>query len=113
MMTISKRDHDDFKFKPFLNIVNVTIDYCGYLQKKGAGAFLLDIFMKDLTAHSNIIQPCPVRGHLYLKNFKVDLSHIPFFISTGEYMMFLYVYFKVNGTDIFAMNNLSFAEVTN
>lgn len=110
-MSIFKRDHDDMKFKSFLNIVNVTIDYCGYFNNKGVGGFLLDLFITDLSANGNLMQPCPWRGHLYLKRFKLNLSNVPFFIPSGEYLVHSYMYLKDKKTEIFGANSLTYAEV--
>lgn len=95
-----KRDNDNMKFKPFLNIVNVTIDYCGYSNRKGVGGFLLDVFIKDFMTHGNVIQPCPLHGHIYLNNFTVDLANIPFFFLNGEYMAHFHMYSKVETNEI-------------
>lgn len=99
------------KFKTFLNIVNVTLDYCEYFNKGGVGAFIIDIIGKDLISHGNLLQPCPLRGHLYLRDFKVDLSHIPFFLPRGEYLVVLYMYQKRKEADIFGCSCLTHLEV--
>lgn len=106
-----KRDHDEMKFKPFLNIINVTVDYCGYMNKKGVGGFLIDIIAKDLISHGNFLQACPLHGHIYLKNFKIDVSTIPFIIPTGEYLGHLYVYLKGKKADMFGCDCSGYAEV--
>lgn len=108
-MSVLKRD--DMKFKPFLNILNVTVDYCSYFDRKGVGAYLIDIVAKDLMAHGNLLQPCPLRGHLYVKNFKIDLSKIWFVTPTGEYFVHVLMYQRFKKTDIYGCDCSGYAEV--
>lgn len=92
-MSAKRRDEDN-KWKTFLNINNVTIDYCSYSSGYGLGYFFLDMFAKNLREHGNVIQPCPLQNHIYLRNYLFDLSSIPFFIPKGQYFGQLVVYMK-------------------
>lgn len=71
---------------------------------------LINVMAKDLIEHGNILQRCPIRGHLYLKDYSVDLSNFPFAIPTGHYSLQFYVYLhnKTEGRDIFLSNCITF-----
>lgn len=110
-VSAQKRDEDDLRYKTFLNINNVTIDYCAYMTNHGLGAFLVDIFAKNLAEHGNLIQRCPLRGHLYLRNYTVDLTSIPFFVPKGEYSAQMLIYMKNSTTETICSTCMAFVDL--
>lgn len=115
MISVSKRDEDNLKYKPFLKVSNITVDYCGYSNSNGhsAGAFLINVLVKSLQAHGNLIQQCPVSNYIYLKNYVMDISLFPFFLPLGEYSATSYVYLKNNTNDMYVADATMFCEITN
>lgn len=89
-----KRDVIDFRYKIFLNIKNIMLDYCNYVKGAGIGAFLIDIVAEGVQSRGNILQKCPLTGHLFLKDYVADLHYIPFILLPGEYSLSLKFFFK-------------------
>lgn len=111
MISAFKRNDDDLKYKPFMNIINVSVDYCNYLSGHGAGAFLVDLVAKEILKYGNVIQQCPLQGHIYLKNARLDISIIPFFIPLGTYAVNVYIYRKDITGNMFLADFTVYGEV--
>ena len=89
----------------------MTLDYCAYSSGQGIGAHLIDIMAKNLAQHGNLIQPCPLQHYLYLKNYRVDFSGIPFLIPTGEYSFRTITYKLIDKEELFLYSITAFLEI--
>lgn len=54
-----RRNFNNIHYRPYLNLQNVTLDYCHLTKANDMGTILLDLFAAGLRAHSNILQKCP------------------------------------------------------
>lgn len=96
-MNIYRLDQDEMRYKTFLNIRNIELDYCNYSRSQSMGSILLELFAADLKTHGNLIQNCPVTGLVYLHQYKPDLSNVPFILPQGQYIANL-VFLTKNAT---------------
>lgn len=102
-----KRDISDCRYKTFLNVKNFILDYCSYVN--GNGAFLIDIVAEGIKNHGNILQGCPMTGHLYLKDYVAHLSYIPFILLPGDYSLHLNFFSQNQTTQFFLADFVLFA----
>lgn len=98
---MKKQDEKDKKFNSFLNFNNLTFDYCNMAGGSGLGAMLIRTVAQGLVEHGNIFQRCPIRGHLYIKDYAVDLSNFPFAIPVGIYSLHIFAYTRNKTADIY------------
>lgn len=89
-----KREQDEMQYKIFLNVKNITVDYCNYTRIKSMGSILLELFASGIRAHGNVIRKCPITGLVYLRNYTPDLSSVPFYVPHGEYLLQLKILSK-------------------
>lgn len=73
-LTIEYKRPNEKKFGTFMGVQNLTADICK-VQAGGASSIFLDIFRKDLQAHSNIFHACPfeVTRVFHSHNFDIKL----------------------------------------
>lgn len=91
----------------------MTLDYCNFASGDGLGSMLIKTVAKGVMEHGNMLQRCPIRGHLYLKDYSVDLSDFPFAIPTGYYSLQIcaYMHNKIGGGDLFLGNCISYGGI--
>lgn len=95
------------KYRPFL-VVNTTIDLCSILGGLSSSP-IMSLFLDDLRKNSNLIHPCPHRGHFYIKEHAMDLSKFPPIIPAGLYYIQNIYYTKyMNADHVFLLNKNNF-----
>lgn len=90
--SVFRRNFNEIRYKPFLNVENITLDYCHSTNGKDMGSILLDLFAAGLRKHSNLFQGCPISGILYMRNYVPDLANVPFIVPAGEFKLHWKVY---------------------
>lgn len=114
LISVRKQDEHDLKYKTFLKINNVTMDYCNYAKKGGGfGSYLIDFAAKNVAEHGNLFKRCPIRGHFYLRNYIPDISGLPFTIPIGHYSASVFIYMKNKTMENQVVDCLGYGELIN
>lgn len=88
---------DSMKYRPFM-IINATVDVCALMGRKFTSP-LTNMFAKSLAAYSNVLEPCPRRGHIYVKDHIEDPERFPSIIPVGDYHTHIIHYTRYNNVD--------------
>lgn len=73
---------NNLQYRPFM-IINATVDICSALN--GVSNPFVNFLTRELRTYSNLLQPCPLRGHLYIKEHDQDISDYPPILPAGFY----------------------------
>lgn len=60
---------------------------------------VVDLFVKQLRVYSNLAHPCPVRGHIYVKDHVQDLSDFPPILMAGVYRLEGFIFTKYKNVE--------------
>lgn len=74
---------DNMQYRPFM-IINATVDICKVLN--GTSNPFVNFLTRELKEYSNLLHPCPLRGHLYIKEHDQDISDYPPILPIGFYL---------------------------
>lgn len=90
------RKMGNMEYRPFM-IINVTADMCSVMN--GVTNVFINLFAKQLKTYSNLYQPCPYRGHLYIKEHDLDIEDFPPIVPIGFYYSQFLFYTKYQKAD--------------
>lgn len=82
------RKMDSGRYRPHL-LFNFTVDICSVMS--GISNPVVNLFVEPFRVHSNLGHPCPIRGHIYVKNYVQDLSDFPPIVPAGVYRLEAFV----------------------
>lgn len=94
---------DNSRYRPFM-IINITVDLCSVLGGISNSPFT-NLFANQLRKYSNLFQPCPLRGHLYVKEHNQDIKDFPPIIPVGFYHTHFIYYTAYKNDDHVVMVN--------
>lgn len=90
------RKMGNMEYRPFM-MINVTAEICSVMS--GATNAFVNLFAKQLKTYSNLYQPCPYRGHIYIKEHDLDINDFPPILPAGFYYSHFIFYTKYQKAD--------------
>lgn len=103
------RKMDNLKYRPFM-VINATVDLCSAMSGKFSSP-LIRMYTKSFDKYSNFLQPCPRRGHVYIKDHVETLEAFPPIIPTGDYHTHIIFYTKYKDNDHILFQSITHLEV--
>lgn len=100
---------DSMKYRPFM-VINATVDACALMGGKITSP-IANMFSKPLAKYSNVFEPCPRRGHIYIKDHIEELDQFPPIIPVGDYQAHSIYYTTYKNADHLLFQIITHLEV--